>query len=471
MGRSEFILKKENCQKVCEIMIKDSPIEATENSTSLKVIFRSLQHRNYRLFFCGQSISLVGTWMQHVALAWLVYRITGSVVMLGLVGFASQIPIFLLTPFTGVLTDRWNRHIVLIVTQSAAMVLTFILTGIFFIGTIEIWQIFLLSISLGCINAFDIPARQSFAIDLVEKKEDLGNAIALNSLMFNGAILIGPSLAGLLLAVEGEGICFLINGISYLFVIVSLLMMKVAPGDLKKKNVRFFKEMKDGLKYTFGFAPIKYLILFLALVNLLAVPYTVLMPVFAKEILHGGSNIYGFLIGASGFGALLGAIYLASGKTILRIGKIISWSAAIFGLGLILFSFSRFYLFSFILMIVIGFGDMLHTAASNTILQTITDDDKRGRVMSFYTMAIVGIAPFGSLLVGELAKVIGTPNTILIGGITCIIGALIFLKKLPDLKKLVRHVYVNLGVFPKQTSDIQTVPEHSLKATYKLNSD
>ena len=248
-------------------------------------------------------------------------------------------------------------------------------------------------------------------------------------------------------------------------------MMKVVRGELKIKGATIFKGLKEGMKYTFGFAPIKYLILFLALVNLLAVPYTILMPAFAKDILQGGSNIYGFLIGASGFGALLGAIYLASGKTFLKMGKIIPLSAAIFGLGLILFSFSRFYLFSFILMIVIGFGDMLHTSASNTILQTITDDDKRGRVMSFYTMAIVGIAPFGSLLVGELAKILGTPNTIMIGGVTCIIGALIFLRKLPDLKKLVHPVYVNLGCFPEVTSDIRNASEYSLKPTYKLNSD
>lgn len=450
-------------------MLMNSSAGVSGNSTSLKIMFRSLQHRNYRLFFCGQSISLVGTWMQYVAVTWLVYKISGSVFTLGLVGFASQIPVFLLVPFTGVLTDRWDRHKVLIVTQIMAMILAFILAWLYFTDLIELWHIFVLSIGMGCMHAFDIPARQAFIIDMVEKKEDLGNAIALNSLMFNGAILIGPSIAGILLAAAGEGVCFLINGLSYFFVILSLLMMKVVRGELKIKGATIFKDLKEGMKYTFGFAPIKYLILFLALVNLLAVPYTILMPAFAKDILQGGSNIYGFLIGASGFGALLGAIYLASGKTFLKMGKIIPWSAAIFGLGLILFSFSRFYLFSFIFMIVIGFGDMLHTAASNTILQTITDDDKRGRVMSFYTMAIVGIAPFGSLVVGELAKILGTPNTIMIGGVTCIIGALIFLRKLPDLKKLVHPVYVNLGCFPEVTSDIQNASEYSLKPTYKLN--
>ena len=450
-------------------MIKNSSEGVSANSTNFKLIFRSLKHRNYRLFFCGQSISLVGSWMQSVAIAWLVYKITGSVLILGLVGFASKIPILLFSSFTGVLIDRWSRHHVLIVTQILAMIQALILVLIYFAGSIEIWQIFILSITMGCINAFDIPARHSFVIDMVEKK-DMGNAIALNSLMFNGAMLIGPSIAGVLLAVEGEGICFLINGFSYLFVIISLFMMNNIPRVPLKQRSNIFKDMKEGFKYTFGFAPIKYIILFLALVNLLAVPYTLLMPAFAKEILHGGSNTFGFLIGSSGFGALLAALYLASGKTPLRMGNIIPWSAAIFGVGLILFSFTHFQVFSFILMIVVGFGDMLHTSASNTMIQTITDDDKRGRVMSIYTMAIVGIAPFGSLLVGELAKSIGTPNTIIIGGATCIIGALIFLRKLPDLKKLVRPAYINFGCLPKVTTDIQRASEHGLKTTYKLKS-
>ena len=448
-------------------------MENTSNRISsparLKIVFRSLQHRNYRLFFFGQSISLIGTWMQSVAIYWLVYKITGSVLILGLVGFASKIPILLFSPITGVLIDRWSRHQVLIVTQILAMIQALILVIIYFAGSIEIWQIFILSIMMGCINAFDIPARHSFVIDMVEKK-DLGNAIALNSLMFNGAMLIGPSIAGVLLAVEGEGICFLINVFSYLFVIISLYMMNNIPSVPLKQRSNIFKDMKDGFKYTFGFPPIKYIILFLALVNLLAVPYTLLLPAFAKEILQGGSNTYGFLIGSSGFGALLAALYLASVKTPLRMGNIIPWSASIFGIGLILFSFTHFPILSFILMIAVGFGDMLHTSASNTMLQNISDDDKRGRVMSIYTMSIVGIAPFGSLLIGELAKSLGTTITILIGGAACIIGALIFLRKLPDLKKLVFPVYNNLSFFNKVNAGIQTDPENLINATYKLKS-
>lgn len=388
------------------------------------------------MFFSGQIISFTGSWMQYVAIAWLVYRITDSVAMLGLIGFASQIPIFLLSPFTGALIDRWIRHKVLIITQIILMIMAFILVYLFYTGSIEIWQIFLISIVSGVTHSFDIPARQSFVIDMVENKEDLGNAIALNSLLFNGAMLIGPSIAGILLASSGEGICFLVNGVSYLFIIISLLLMKVNPAiELKRKN-NILNDVKEGIHYVFDCMPMRYIILLLVLANLLAAPYIVLLPAFAKDILADGSNIYGFLVGASGFGALLGALYLASLKTPEKTGKLIPWSAILFGVGLIIFSFSRYNIFSIIIIGAVGFGDMLHTAASNTFIQTITDDDKRGRVMSLYTMAIVGTAPFGSLLVGELAHLIGIPNTLIIGGAACITGAFIFIKKVPYLRIL-----------------------------------
>ena len=388
--------------------------------------------------------------MQYVAIAWLVYRITDSVAMLGLIGFAGQIPIFLLSPFTGALIDRLSRHKVLIITQFILMILAFILVYLFYSGSIQIWQIFVLSIAAGIIHAFDIPARQSFVIDMVENKEDLGNAIALNSLLFNGAMLIGPSVAGILLASSGEGICFLVNGLSYLFIISSLLLMKVKPAKINTK-VNIFKDVKEGIMYVYDCIPMRYIIFLLALANLLAVPYTVLLPAFAKDILADGSNIYGFLVGASGFGALLGALYLASLKTPEKTGKLIPWSAILFGLGLIIFSFSRLNIVSILIIAAIGFGDMLHTAASNTFIQSITDDDKRGRVMSLYTMAIVGTAPFGSLLVGELADLIGIPNTLIIGGAACITGAFIFIKKVPYLRILLtRDGYVGT------TSELKT---------------
>ncbi|MCX6329829.1 MAG: MFS transporter [Bacteroidia bacterium] len=431
----------------------------SDHTSRIKIIFRSLKYRNYRLFFGGQSISLIGTWMQRIAMPWLVYHMTGSAFLLGVVGFAGQIPTFLLAPFAGVITDRFSRYKVLLITQIISLVQALILAVLALTGTIQMWQIVALSILLGCISAFDVPSRHSFVIEMVEKKEDLGNAIALNSMMFNGARLIGPSVAGLMLATVGEGMCFLINAISFIFVIFSLLMMKVSPGNIKKKESHMFKDLKEGLDYTFGFAPIKHLLLLLALINLMGASYQVLMPVFAKEILHGGSDTFGFLMGAAGLGALLGAGYLASRETVLRLGRIIPAASGLFGAGLIIMSFLRNTPLTLILMVFIGLGLMLHTASSNTILQTITEDDKRGRVMSFYTMAIMGTTPFGSLLSGFLAKTIGTPITIFIGGISCMAGALLFLKKLPELKNIVRPVYVKMGIIPEVAKGIETASE------------
>jgi MFS family permease len=390
---------------------------------------------------------------------WLVYHMTGSALLLGIVGFTGQIPTFLLSPVAGVLTDRWNRYRVLLVTQVVSLLQAAILAWLSLTGLIQIWHILGLSIILGCINAFDVPSRHSFVIDMVEKKEDLGNAIALNSLMFNGARLIGPSLAGIILASTGEGICFLLNAISYIFVIISLLMMKLRFESASRKEKSILNELSDGFRYTFGFAPIKHLIILLSISSLMGMSYTVLMPVFAKEILHGGSHTFGFLMGAAGFGALLGALFLASRKSVLRLGRIVPASAILFGSGLLALSFSRIFSVSVVLMIFIGLGMMMQTAASNTILQTITDDDKRGRVMSFYTMAIMGTAPFGSLLAGGLAKVIGTPVTIFLGGLACITGALFFLRKLPELRNLVRPVYVKKGIIPEVSAGIQTASE------------
>jgi MFS family permease len=428
-------------------------------SSKAKTVFRSLQYRNYRLFFSGQTLSLIGTWMQRIALPWIVYQMTGSVFLLGLVGFLGQIPTFLLAPFAGVLTDRWSRYRVLIVTQVLAMIQAGILAWLSLSGLLEIWHIIVLNIALGCINAFDVPARHSFVIDMVEKKEDLGNAIALNSMMFNGSRLIGPTVAGIILATTGEGICFLINAVSYVFVIISLLYMRLPVKPRTDKEKHILKELKEGLDYTFGFAPIRHLILLLGLISLMGMSYTVLMPVFAKEILQGGSHTYGFLMGAAGSGALLGALYLASRETVLTLGRIIPAAAALFGTGLIVLSFSSNLPLSIVLMVFIGLGAMMHAAASNTIIQTITEDDKRGRVMSFYTMAIMGTAPFGSLLAGWLAKIANTETAIFIGGLSCLIGALAFYRKLPELKKNVRPVYVKMGIIPEVATGLQTASE------------
>jgi MFS family permease len=441
-------------------LISEKTVEHKTNiSDRYQTIFRSLQYRNYRLFFSGQSISLIGTWMQRIAMPWMVYHMTGSTLLLGVVSFAGQIPSFLLSPLAGVLTDRVSRYKVLVVSQILSMIQAFVLAGLTLTGVIQIWQIVVLSVSLGCINAFDVPARHSFVIDMLEKKEDLGNAIALNSLMFNGARLIGPSIAGIILASAGEGVCFLLNAVSFIFVVASLLMMKLKNREVKIHNSIIIRDLREGLRYTFGFPPIKHLIYLLGTVSLMGMSYSVLMPVFAKEILHGGSHTYGFLMGAAGFGALLGALFLASRKTVLMLGRIVPSAALLFGSGLIILSLSRTFALSLVLMVFIGLGMMMQAASSNTILQTITDDDKRGRVMSFYTMAVMGTAPFGSLLAGALAKVIGAPWTMFAGGVATIIGALFFLRKLPELRALVRPIYVKMGIIPEVATGIQRASE------------
>jgi len=392
---------------------------------------------------------------------WLVYHMTGSALLLGVVGFAGQIPTLIISPVAGVFTDRWPRYRVLLITQIVSLIQAAILAWLCLTGSIQIWEIVVLSVILGCTNAFDVPSRHSFVIDMVENKEDLGNAIALNSLMFNGARLIGPSIAGVMLASTSEGVCFLLNAISYIFVIISLLMMRLNIQQTHKKAEKILRELSEGLRYTFGFAPIKHLLILLSISSLMGMSYSVLMPVFAKEVLHGGSNTYGFLMGAAGFGALTGALFLASRKSVLKLGRIVPASAILFGSALLGLSFSRLFLISLVLMIFIGLGMMMQTAASNTILQTITDDDKRGRVMGFYSMSIMGTAPFGSLMAGGLAKVIGTPWTIFAGGFVTIIGGLFFLRKLPELRAQVRPVYVKMGIIPEVAEGLQLASEQS----------
>ena len=420
----------------------------------LKVILPALQYRNYRLFFGGQGISLIGTWMQRIAMSWLVYRLTNSAFLLGVVGFTGQIPIFLLTPFAGVLADRVNRHRVLVITQTLAMIQALILALLVFAGTIAVWHIISLSIFLGLVDAFDMPVRQSFMVEIVQTK-DLGNAIALNSSMVNGTQLLGPSIAGILIASMGEGMCFLLNGISYLFVIVSLLMMKMISKKMEIQNTHVLQGLKEGFSYTFGFTPIRSILLLLALISLVGMPYRVLMPVFARDILHGGPHTLGFLMGSSGVGALVGSIYLTSRKSVLGLGKWIALASCIFGIGLIAFSLSHTFWFSLFLILLSSFGMMVQMASSNTVLQTIVDEDKRGRVMSFYAMALRGMAPFGSLFAGGLASTIGAPNTLMIGGASCILGSLMFARKLPLLREMIRPIYVRMGIVSEAASKIQ----------------
>jgi MFS family permease len=426
-------------------------------------MLRALRHKNYRLFFSGQSISLIGTWMTRIATSWLVYHLTDSALLLGIVGFAGQIPAFLLSPFAGVLVDRWNRHKVLVVTQILAMIQSLGLAILALSGLINIWQVILLSIFQGLINAFDMPARQAFVVEMVEQKEDLANAIALNSSMVNAARLLGPSLGGVIIAAVGEGWCFAFDGISYLAVIASLLAMKITPRQSKsRKEEAVWRQFREGWLYVYKFSPIRKTLLLLALVSLVGMPYTVLMPIFADEILHGGAYTLGLLMAASGVGALAGALFLASRKSVLGLGKFIPLSAGAFGMGLIAFSFSRMLWLSLLLMVVTGLGFMIQMAASNTVLQTIVEEDKRGRVMSFYTVAFMGTAPFGSILAGSVAERIGAPYTLLFGGIGCIVGALWFARSLPALRQDVRPIYRKIGILPELAASIQNASELSV---------
>jgi len=406
------------------------------DSSSLKgrkLILRAFRYRNYRLFFTGQGISLIGTWMQRIAMSWLIYRLTGSPFLLGLVGFTGQIPTLIIAPYAGVIADRLNRLRIIIITQILSMLQALALSILVLTHTIQIWHIILLSIFLGIVSAFDIPTRQSFIVEMVEDKKDLGNAIALNSFMFNSARLIGPSVGGILIAAVGDGICFLLNAISYIAVIIALFAMRVKPRQKSVLKKRTWHELKEGAAYAFGFRPIRNILLLLALISLVGMPYTILMPVFAKDILGGGPHTLGFLMAGVGFGALSGAIFLAPRKSAEGLERIIPIASVIFGIGLITFSLSRTFLASLILIAVSGFGMMVQNASCNTLIQTIVDDDKRGRVMSFYSMAFMGTAPFGSLIAGSLASRIGAPNTLILGGIACILGAIAFTRQLPKM--------------------------------------
>jgi MFS family permease len=423
---------------------------------TLRAIGRALRHRNYRLFFAGQGTSLIGTWLTRVATSWLVYRLTGSALLLGVVGFAGQIPTFFLAPVAGVWVDRWNRHRVLVVTQALAMLQSALLAALAFSGRMTVTAIAALSVFQALINAFDMPARQAFLVQMVTDRADLPNAIALNSSMVNAARLIGPSLAGILIGLFGEGWCFAIDAVSYLAVIGSLLAMRIEPRAAAARVTRATAELLEGFRYVMGNLPIRSVLLLLAVVSLMGMPYTVLMPVVASSVLHGGAHTLGFLMAASGAGALAGALYLASRTSVVGLGRVIGISAAIFGASLIAFALSRSLWLSLVLMVPTGTGMMVQMAASNTVVQTLVDEDKRGRVMSFFAMAFFGTVPFGSLLAGTLAQRIGAPNTIGLGGVACILGAALFFRALPELRRHARPVYERLGILPEVAEGLRS---------------
>ncbi|HTY13917.1 MAG TPA: MFS transporter [Candidatus Omnitrophota bacterium] len=426
---------------------------------NFKNAFRALAHRNYRLFFIGQGLSLIGTWMQNIALSWLVYRITNSVMLLGVVGFLGQIMIFLFGPFAGAIADRFDRRRIVIATQTLAMLQAFVLAVLVYTDTIAVWQIMVLSLFLGFILSFDAPTRQSFVVEMIDNKKDLSNAIALNSSIFNGARLIGPAVAGVMIASLGEGLCFLINGISYLCVIVSLLMMRIKPRHERPTAKKIFNEIREGFAYAYRFAPIRYIILLLGMISLLGMPYTVLMPVFARDVLHGGPQTLGFLMGAAGIGALGGALYMASRRNVVGLGGLIAFSSSVFSLGLLALAFSRAEWLALLVMAVIGFGMIMHMASSNTLLQTIVEEDKRGRVMSLYTMAFLGMTPFGSLIAGGIADRFGIRAALSGCGLACLLCVGGYMLVLPEIRKKVRPIYIKMGIVPEVATAIQTVSE------------
>jgi MFS family permease len=417
--------------------------------------WRALRHRNFRLFFGGQTISLVGTWMTRIATSWLVYRLTGSSLLLGTISFAGQIPTFLLAPLAGVLVDRSNRRHVLIWTQTLAMVQSLLLAALALSHRINIAEILVLSVFQGLINAFDMPGRQSFMVQMVEDRNDLSNAIAINSSMVNVARLVGPSLAGVVIAVSSEGWCFLIDGISYIAVIVSLLMMHVPVAALRRATTSMFEQMREGWTYVSGFTPIRTILLLFALISLMGMPFMVLMPVFAGRVLHGGAHTLGFLMGAAGAGALISAFSLVMRRSVRGLTKMIPIAALVFGGGLVLFGFSRWVWLSLFLMLFVGFGMLQGMTASNTIIQTLVPEDKRGRVMSYYTAAFMGMAPFGSLLAGALAHWIGAPRTVMFTGSCCIVGGLWFWTRLPAIRREMRPIYEQLGIIAPIPQPVQ----------------
>jgi MFS family permease len=426
-------------------------------ASRVSFMLRALSYPNYRLFFGGQIVSLIGSWISMTATSWLVYRLTGSAMLLGVVGFAGQFPGFVLGPFAGAYLDRWDRHRVLVVTQTVSMLQSFMLAYLTFSGHITVPAVIALNAVQGLVNAFDMPARQTFLSTMITDREDLANAIALNSSMFNAARLVGPSVAGVVIAASGEAWCFLIDGISYFAVIIALLAMKnVRLPNRPAAHVGMREHVMEGWRYVFGFRPIRSLVLQLGWLCLVAMPFTVLMPVFADRILGGGPHTLGFLMTASGVGALSGALWLASRKSVVGLGRVILINTVVFGSGLIGFALSRWLVLSLAFLTVVGFGMMVLMASTNTVIQTIVDDEKRGRVMSFYTMAFLGTAPFGSLLAGWLSTRVGAPQTVLVSGVLCLATAAWFSEELPAIRALVRPIYVRMGILPEVAQGLQT---------------
>jgi MFS family permease len=426
-----------------------------EITSGLWSMVRAFRHRNFRLYFGGQSVSLIGTWVQQIALGWTIYELTHSSLLLGVVSFAGQLPLFVVTPFAGVLVDRWNRHRTLILTQTLSMLQAFALALVVSMHMLNVWNLVGLNLFAGIILAIDLTARQAFIVDMVGSGHDLPNAVALNAFVINGGRMLGPAIAGLLLTIVTPAICFFLNAISYVPVIAALFAMRVKKHVRLAEQGRAVDDLIEGVRHSLGFPPIRAVLLLVALVSLLGMPYAVLMPIFAAEVLHGGAHTLGLLMTAPGIGALLGTIYLASRKTIRGAGIRVVAGAITFGAGLIALGVVHSLPLALIALGFVGLGMIVQLATSNTVLQTIVDDDKRGRVMSLYTMAVMGMTPFGSILGGALAHVIDVPTTFLIGGAICVAGAILFATKIRVLRPMVLPIYARKGIIPEIATGLQ----------------
>ena len=421
---------------------------------SISHSWRALRHRNFKLFFIGQSVSLMGTWMTRLATSWLVYRLTHSALLLGIVSFSGQIVAFALSPFAGVWVERLDRRKLLVWTQALAAVQSLAMAALTLAHRITLGEVIALAMFQGLINAFDMPGRQAFLVQMVEDRSDLGNAIALNSSMVNGARLIGPAIAGLIIAAFGEGWCFLLDGISYLAVIASLLMMTIRPLDVRRHAASMLEQMREGWDYVSTFRPIRTILLLFALLSLMGWPYSVLLPVFAAQVLHGGPHTLGWLTGAAGIGAFISAVSLAVRKSVVGLTRMLQVAGAMLGGGLILFGLSQTLWLSLLLLVFVGFGMIQNASVSNTIIQTLVPEDKRARVMSYYTMAFMGMSPFGSLLAGTLAHRIGAPHTVMLTGAVCLAGSLIFTLELPKIRSIIRPIYQEMGLLPARAAEL-----------------
>ena len=434
-------------------------------------LFRTFRSRNYRLFFIGQFTSLSGTWMSMMAIAWLVYRITGDEWMLGLIPFAMHVPTFLLSPLAGALVDRWNRRTVMVCAQLLDMVSMLVLAWLSLTGRVELWHVYATVALLGVAKGFDLPARQSLVVDIIDHRDDLPNAIALNSSMFQAARLIGPMLgAGVIWASgqpgviaifgegQGEGICFLLDGLSYFAVISSLLALRLSAKPETHARKHLLHDMKEGFVHAFGFRPMRALMLLIGTIALLGIPYSSLLPVIADRVLRGNERTYSLLMSAGGLGAFLGALYLASRDTVLGLGKVIALSTILFGLSLAMFALSSWLWLSLLLLTLAGAASMVAMAGTNTIIQTLVEDATRGRVMSFFGMTFMGAMPLGSVIAGKLATYIGAPYTVLLGGLACVVAGLMFGWRLPVLRAIARPVYIERGILPQWSTGTQGVP-------------